>query len=313
MMISIAPLTWKQSVRPILAGFVVGAVLLWVQNAFAATEQPLENMAKEAGTCARAIHIQEHRNAIPKGLLKALSFAESGRWYTPSETGRGEILAWPWTVTSGGKGHYLPSRSDAVAFVKSLQADGVTNIDVGCMQINLKYHPDAFTNLERAFDPETNAAYAANFLRERFATSKSWLQAAGDYHSTTPALNEEYRRKIVKLWKGAAPSEGTGIRMASLKTAQIYRETAQVYPTASLNKVPPYAHLPALDMARTRGFNKAFLKRRAAGGNAIVNRRNAMEYGTHVAQLSGSTHTVGFASKRRAQLRAWRQSRARSK
>ena len=34
------------------------------------------------------------------------------------------------------------------------------------MQVNLGYHPDAFEDLEQAFDPTYNVAYAASFLVE---------------------------------------------------------------------------------------------------------------------------------------------------
>ncbi|MFC1674223.1 murein transglycosylase, partial [Pseudomonadota bacterium] len=168
---------FRRHARPILAGLSLGLCLLLAQNAFAAPAQSLE---KEAQTCAKAIAYQERGQAIPKGLLHAISMAESGRWNADNEA----IVAWPWTVTTGGQGHFLPNRADAVAFVKSLQADGVENIDVGCMQINLKYHPDAFVSIEHAFDPNANAAYAATFLKERFGVNRSWMQAAGDYHST---------------------------------------------------------------------------------------------------------------------------------
>ena len=33
-------------------------------------------------------------------------------------------------------------------------------IDVGCFQVDLFYHPYAFTSLEEAFDPDANARAA---------------------------------------------------------------------------------------------------------------------------------------------------------
>jgi len=138
---------FKRHTRPIVAGVVLGLAFIWAQNALASPLQPIGNeaktMSKDAQTCARAIAQQERRHAIPTGLLHAISHAESGRW----DAQNGAIVAWPWTVTTEGKGHFLPNRVDAQAFVQSLQADGVKNIDVGCMQINLKYHPDAFPSL----------------------------------------------------------------------------------------------------------------------------------------------------------------------
>jgi len=276
--------TFKRHARPILAGLTLGLCLIWVQNALAAPNQALE---KEAKTCDRAIQAQERRLKIPTGLLSAISRAESGRWNADDAA----IVAWPWTVTTGGKGHFLPNRADAVAFVKSLQADGVENIDIGCMQINLKYHPDAFVSIEHGFDPHANAAYAAQFLSERFQVSKSWIKAAGDYHSTTPGLNKAYRQKVTRLWKDTAgPKTKSTTLVAGTPT-----------------------HLVPLDMDRTQRFNKAFRARGAKGGfaqpgQAIANRVNALKPGAHLGLSGGQPSADSFAAKRRSQIMAWRQS-----
>lgn len=276
---------FKRHARPILAGIALGITVIWAQSALASPLQPLENMAKEGATCARAIAKSERRHGIPQGLLKAISHAESGRW----DAQNGEILAWPWTVTTGGKGHFLPNRIDAVAFVRALQADGVENIDVGCMQINLKYHPQAFPSIEQAFNPHANAAYAANFLRERFASTKSWILAAGDYHSTTPSLNKAYRQKVAKLWQDTQTPATTQVASASSTSSYLP-------PDSSLNK----------------RFNKAFRERRKRDsilgtGQAIANRLNALKPGAHLGRAAGQSQADRFARNRQSQLMAWRQ------
>lgn len=274
---------FKRHARPILAGVTAGLCLLWVQSALASPNQALE---KEAKTCDRAIQAQERRLTIPAGLLSAISHAESGRWNASDAA----IVAWPWTVTTGGKGHFLPNRADAVAYVKSLQADGVENIDIGCMQINLKYHPDAFVSIEHGFDPHTNAAYAAEFLSKRFKVSGSWIKAAGDYHSTTPNLNRAYRDKVAKLWK------------------DVPKPAAK--PSTFIAGTPP--HLVPLDIDRTKRFNLAFRKRTSSGavarpGEAIANRLNALKPGASLSRTAGQNTAEAFAAKRQAQIMAWRQ------
>lgn len=270
---------FKRHARPIVAGVILGITVIWAQSAIAAPQQASENIAKQSRTCAAAIATQERRQGIPTGLLKAISHAESGRWNAEN----GEIVAWPWTVTTGGKGHFLPNRAAAISFVKTRQAEGVKNIDVGCMQINLKYHPDAFTSLDQAFNPSANAAYAANFLRERFAVKKSWILAAGDYHSTTDTLNKAYRAKITKLWSGTRSTPASPTQLV-----------------ASLSITPP-------DVGRTKRFNKAFSARRSGGvlsgsGQVIANRLNALKFSTNADRSLGDT----FAAKRQSQLLAWR-------
>ncbi len=97
-----------------------------------------------------------------------------------------------------GRGRYLPNKGAAIAEVEALQARGVRNIDVGCMQINLRYHPDAFDNLEAAFDPATNVEAAARLLVTLKDSWGSWTRAVGNYHSNTPTLSGPYRVKVYR-------------------------------------------------------------------------------------------------------------------
>jgi hypothetical protein len=134
--------------------------------------------------------------SIPRHLLAAIALAESGRKHPTL----GKRMPWPWTVMAEGQGRYLPTKEAAIQEVRELQAKGIGNIDVGCMQVNLYYHPDAFFSLEQAFDPASNVAYAGRFLRSLFADSGAWDEAAGRYHSATPELKDPYRDKVVQIW-----------------------------------------------------------------------------------------------------------------
>ncbi|MGZ0246431.1 MAG: hypothetical protein ACKVH1_10810, partial [Alphaproteobacteria bacterium] len=109
-------------------------------------------------------------------------------------------FAWPWTVMAQGKGRFYPSKATAIAAVRRLQADGLKNIDVGCMQADLKYHPKAFDSLEDAFDPAINARYASGLFAKLHEANKSLIRAVARYHSTTRARNRPYTKKVVRLW-----------------------------------------------------------------------------------------------------------------
>jgi soluble lytic murein transglycosylase-like protein len=67
------------------------------------------------------------------------------------------------------------------------------------------YHPDAFASLEDAFDPRSNANYAARFLNSLYAGSKDWPTAIGAYHSETPALGDAYRALVMARWQNGDP------------------------------------------------------------------------------------------------------------
>jgi hypothetical protein len=150
--------------------------------------------------CAAAVSAQEARSGIPKRLLTAISLVESSRW----DAGSGKSVAWPWTVTAEGKGRFFPTKAAAIAAVRRLQAQGVDSIDVGCMQVNLHYHPKAFTSLNEAFDPERNAAYGAKFLTDLKRDHGSWQRAVQHYHSSTAERRIPYQQKVYAAWRVAA-------------------------------------------------------------------------------------------------------------
>ena len=127
-------------------------------------------------------------------MLEAIASVESGRWTKDLEAN----IAWPWTVTAEGEGKFYPSRSAAIQAVETLQRRGIGNIDVGCMQINLGYHPQAFVSLAQAFDPASNVAYAAKFLKELRLQRRSWDKAVRYYHSSDPERQRYYRGKVNK-------------------------------------------------------------------------------------------------------------------
>ncbi len=181
--------------RPLLIACFAGIALLAVSGA------ANHALSQESGQiCRNAINHVAARQGVPAVLMRAIALTESGRW----DDGEGASVAWPWTVMAEGTGQFLPSKAAAIAEVRALQDRGVRNIDVGCMQINLHFHPDAFSSLDAAFDPVRNATYAAGFLNRLKARTGAWWTAVGRYHSATPRLASYYQSKVAaRLGKGA--------------------------------------------------------------------------------------------------------------
>ena len=145
-----------------------------------------------AELCRLAAARMEEKYQIRANLLQTISSVETGRWDKQNKT----IVAWPWTVNANGKGTHYETKEEALKAVRQLQKEGVTNIDVGCMQISLKYHKDAFENLEAALDPETNVEYSAKFLKKLYTKKKSWQKAAMAYHSSIPSRGQQYKNRL---------------------------------------------------------------------------------------------------------------------
>lgn len=149
--------------------------------------------------CEAAIAAAEQAGDTAPGLLHAIGLVESGR----RDARTGDRRPWPWTVSAEGIGTFYATKADAVAAVDALRSRGVTSIDVGCMQVNLFYHPTAFASLDDAFDPAINARYAARFLRSLYARTHDWPAAASAYHSFTPGPAAQYAKLISAVWAGA--------------------------------------------------------------------------------------------------------------
>ena len=172
-------------------------VLLPLGPALGATAPGAVSSGPEAPElCRLASQRVERAERIPAGLLRAIGRVESGRWVKAV----GTSVAWPWTVYAEGRGRYLPSKLAAIREVERLRARGIANIDVGCMQVNLGYHPDAFERLERAFDPATNTAYAGRFLAALKRETRTWSKAISHYHSRTPQFAVPYAAKVRAMW-----------------------------------------------------------------------------------------------------------------
>jgi hypothetical protein len=151
--------------------------------------------------CEAAIAAAEAETKLPARVLNAISLRESGRIDPDS----GRARPWPWTINYLGAGHFYASKEEAVAAVQQIQAEGGQSIDIGCMQVNLMHHPDAFASLEEAFDPVHNASYGGRFLRSLFAALGDWGTAIAAYHSRTPGLGEPYRDQVVATWNPKDP------------------------------------------------------------------------------------------------------------
>ena len=124
---------------------------------------PLPLPAGGPDLCGPAIAGASASHDLPAGLLDAIAVVESGRLNPRTR----DLKPWPWTIDANGAGYTYATE----------QAAGITSLDIGCLQVNLAQHPDAFQNLAQAFDPAANADYAAGFLTRLKQKLGDWAQA----------------------------------------------------------------------------------------------------------------------------------------
>lgn len=182
----------------------------------------------DAELCIAATAQAERAMHIPDGFLAAMSRVESGR------PDGGVVSPWPWTITAEGVGHYYATRRDALDAVELFHLQGIYSLDIGCMQVNLQQHPDAFSSLDQAFDPTRNALYAGNFLLQLHNKMGSWPRAAAAYHSQTPGIGTPYQWKVLEAW--AVPQDGRALPDPRAKDHSPFGMMPQHMPT---NTLPP--------------------------------------------------------------------------
>ena len=177
---------------------VVQRTCLLFLLAFSGVAAPAAAAGPVPAACAAAAAAAA---GLPANLLLSVGLVESGR----ADPVTGQVAPWPWTVNVDGAGHFFDNEADAAAFVRLARSSGTGDVDVGCFQVSLRYHPEAFSSLDQAFDPAANASAAAAFLGQLKAQTGSWAGAVAAYHSASPALGLPYQRRVLAAWQGLGP------------------------------------------------------------------------------------------------------------
>jgi hypothetical protein len=169
------------------------AAALAVGVAVAATSPILPAAASTTeSACMSWARVAADEAGIPRPILEAIATVESGSMRS------GTYGAWPWTVNVNGSGKYFDSRDEALRFLSDVRGSGVESFDVGCFQLNYRWHGRKFASLGQMIEPAENARYAATFLADLHRELGSWERAVMAYHSRTPDKAEQYLLRVRK-------------------------------------------------------------------------------------------------------------------
>lgn len=169
----------------------------------------------ESRVCDGAAETAARRHGVPLDVMLAITRTETGR------QGERGLEPWPWTVNMEGQGVWFDTEEEALSYVFTHFKRGARSFDVGCFQINYKWHGTAFRSINEMFDPFANANYAAAFLASLFEELGSWTEAAGAYHSRTPEFADRYAARFERIrervaetgpWDDDAPILRAGFR-----------------------------------------------------------------------------------------------------
>lgn len=170
--------------------------------------------ATPSDLCLAAARSASAKTDVPAEVLLAIAQTETGR-------SRGaQVQPWPWTVNVDGAGHWFDDAQTAYIFANAQFERGERSFDVGCFQLNYRWHGENFTSIEAMFDPEAGANYAAQLLSRLYAEKGDWSAAAGAYHSRTPEYARRYRARFDRFYVDVKNEFASAVRFSQVDPAQ---------------------------------------------------------------------------------------------
>jgi hypothetical protein len=166
--------------------------------------------ARAGALCEAAARRAAARHGVPVRLLRAIALVETGR------RAGGAVRPWPWALNIAGRGVWAGSRAEARARATKAIRGGERSVDLGCFQINYRWHGQHFDSIDAMLDPDLGADYAARFLAGLAAEAGDWRIAAGHYHSRTPRHARRYRGLVDRM---LARLGGPALATAAPRTA----------------------------------------------------------------------------------------------
>lgn len=244
-------------------GFRLKPYLLAICLGISSTGVHASQESETARICEQAAVIAARESGVPLDVLRAISLTETGR------KGPDGFLPWPWTVNMEGIGKWFADPDKAKRYVDEHFARGARSFDVGCFQINYRWHGKQFDSIEAMFDPVINARYAARFLSELYDEMGDWSKAAGAYHSRTPKYADKYAARFNRIRSNLSepprlsPSSAEGEHRLVEKTRRKNQfpllQAGRTMTVASL--VPLSGSSPAGPLLTTAGASPLFGRR----------------------------------------------------
>lgn len=136
-----------------------------------------------------------HLHHLDPYLLYAIALVESSR------VDEGFASPWPWALNKAGKAIYPRTYEEAIGHLKKSIDHGESNIDVGLMQVNYRWHSARAGSLGLLMDPVTNVELGAQILSEAIASVPGDLTlGVGRYHAWQDRIEaRQYGERVLKL------------------------------------------------------------------------------------------------------------------
>jgi hypothetical protein len=175
------------------------AIAVFIFEFFGLVAEPvMAETGAPPGPCEREMTRAALAENIPLGVLYSVGLTETGQ--------HGRLQ--PFALNIDGVGTVATSLPEALALFRKAREKGAKFIDIGCMQINHRWHAAHFESLEAMFDVRRNVSYAAHFLKELRAREPSWTLAVARYNAGPD--NVQAQKKYVCAVIGNMVRSGLG-------------------------------------------------------------------------------------------------------
>lgn len=183
--------------------------------------------------CDLAAQHAAHATGVPLDILRTISIAGTGR------KERSKMVPWPWTVNVEGRGIWFDTEAQAISNILRHFKSGKRNFDIGCFQINYRWHGHAFRSIEEMFEPMANTRYAALFIRRLHREFGDWDRAIGAFHSRTHKHAQRYLERYSEVRRSL---EGQSSEIAQTKEKSALFQGKVI--SRSRGSLVPLAHSP---------------------------------------------------------------------
>ena len=159
---------------------------------------PLISLAETPSFLSNTLFTAVGKNkSIDPYLLYAIALAESG--YTNG--GTQSVQPWPFTLRTQNRAFYGKNlKQTSEELMRILRY--TNRIDVGLMQVNLRWHSHRVRSPMDLLDARTNLEVAADILAERIKANHGDLnKAIGQYHSFSAVRGSWYAAFVLSIYK----------------------------------------------------------------------------------------------------------------
>ncbi|MBD0788054.1 transglycosylase SLT domain-containing protein [Vibrio sp. Y2-5] len=141
-------------------------------------------------------HKLADKTAVPTEVLFALAITETN---TPLDNGKS--MPWPYTLNLNGIPEYFLTFDQMISRAKQLLSNQIIHFDCGLFQVNWKWNGRVRSpSVTDACSPYRNGEIASDIMKEWYAKTGDWVEAAGYYHN--PANHDGaadiYKKKFDK-------------------------------------------------------------------------------------------------------------------